>query len=602
MIEETDMVLKRKGHQKIFNKLFLTSSITIIVTVIILIVTISNYYAEIIIQKEVNINTRTMERVEDYFSSKDADINRAMRDLYVNGEMIDDISFALHNGYEKYLEYRLDKFSEDPSFTPKNIDTYFKVFFSQDSDINAISLRSSEYPSIEYLLINNYLRWNRSIVENQANYDPLLFQGNPRKNREFLLKDRELKDTITKKVDINNPVTLKKIGEVAIYYSTEQLDKIVKRHVGAPASFFLIDADGKMIYSMNKGVPVAILDQVKHETNETKIEWKNEKYYINSIASKGDYAYVSVIPDKGWQKLSIVRGTMWIVISLLMIMAILISYSFIRNYSRRINKIVSIIRQVEKGNLDARIPESPHEDELSKIAVNINSMLDELNNYIEQFYLLNLKQQQAELKALQAQIDPHFLFNTLEAIRMVALVEGSKTSSKMIFHLSKLFRYTLESKDMVPLYTEIEYVNQYIKLIQLKYPDKLQVHFDIPREFDQILVQKLILQPIIENYFVHGFKKDRLDNQLIIHAEKVDEKIEIRIEDNGKGMTEERLSTIVHHIHREEGEEMNSIGLRNIHQRLKLKYGEQFGISLQSIENEGMIVTLSIPARGASYV
>lgn len=603
-MEDNDMVLKRNGHyhQKIFNKLFLTSSITIIVTVIILIVTISNYYAEVIIQKEVNINTRTMERVEDYFSSKDADINRAMRDLYVNGDMIDDISFALHNGYEKYLEYRLDKFSEDPSFTPKNIDTYFKVFFSQDSDINAISLRSSEYPSIEYLLINNHLRWNRSIVENKANFDPLLHQGYPRVSREFLLKDRELKDTITKKVDINNPVTLKKIGEVAIYYSTEQLDKIVKRHVGAPASFFLINADGKMIYSVNKGVPVAILNQVKHETNETKIEWENEKYYINSIASKGDYAYVSVIPDKGWQKLSIVRGTMWIVISLLMIMAILISYSFIRNYSQRINKIVSIIRQVEKGNLDARIPESKHEDELSKIAVNINSMLDELNNYIEQFYLLNLKQQQAELKALQAQIDPHFLFNTLEAIRMVAVVEGSKTSSKMIFHLSKLFRYTLESKEMVPLYTEIEYVNQYIKLIQLKYPDKLQVHFDIPSEFDQILVQKLILQPIIENYFVHGFKKDRLDNHLFIRAAQVGGKIEIRIEDNGKGMTEERLSAIVDHIHREEGEEMNSIGLRNIHQRLKLKYGNQFGISLQSIENEGMIVTLSIPARGASHV
>lgn len=598
------MVLKRKGHfnQKIFNKLFLTSSITIIVTVIVLIVTITNYYSDIIIQKEVNINTRTMERVEDYFSSKDADINRAMRDLYVNGDMIEDITFALHNGYEKYLEYRLDKFSQDRSFTPRNIDTYFNGFFSQDSDINAISLRSSEYPSIEYLLISNYIRWNKSIVEQEENFDPLLHQGYPRLSGDTLPKGRELKDTISKRLDINNPVTLKKIGEISIFYSTERLDKIVKRHEGAPASFFLIDADGKVIYSVNKGVPTALLDKVKNETNETKIEWENEKYYINSIASKGDYTYVSIIPDKDWQKLSIVRGTMWIVIILLITIAILISYSFIRNYSRRINKIVSIINQVEKGSLDARIPESKHEDELSKIAVNINSMLDELNNYIEQFYLLNMKQQQAELKALQAQIDPHFLFNTLEAIRMVAVVEGSKTSSKMIFHLSKLFRYTLESKDMVPLYTEIEYVNQYIKLIQLKYPDKLQVHFDIPSEFDQILVPKLILQPIIENYFVHGFKKDRLDNQLFICAEKVDGKIGIRIEDNGKGMTEERLSAIVHHIHREEGEEMNSIGLRNIHQRLKLKYGDQFGISLQSIEHEGMIVTLSIPGRGASHV
>jgi len=597
-----DLKRKRQFNQKIFNKLFLISSITIIVTVILLIVTITNYYSDIIIQKEVNINTRTMERVEDYFSVKYSDINRAIRDLYVKEDMIDDISFALHNGYEKYLEYRLDKFSEDQSFIPRNIDTYFNVFFSQDNDINAISLRSSENHSIEYLLINNYIRWNKSIVGHTTNSDPFLPQDFPKISEESLPRDRKLRDTITKKIDINNPVTLKKIGEISFFYSTERLDKIVKKHEGAPSSFFLIDPDGRIIYSVNKGVPLAILDKVKHETNETEIKWKHENYYINSIANKGDYTYVSVIPDKGWKKLTILRGTMWIVIISLILISILISYSFMRNYSRRINKIVSIIRQVEKGNLDARIPESKHEDELSRIAVNINSMLNELNNNIEQFYLLTMKQQQAELKALQAQIDPHFLFNTLEAIRMVAVVEGSKTSSKMIFHLSKLFRYSLESKDMVPLYVEIENVNQYIKLLQLKFPDKLQVHFDIPGEVEQTIVQKLILQPIIENYFVHGFKKDQPYNELSIRAAILGDKIEIRVKDNGKGMTEEELSNIVNHINCEDGEEMKSIGLRNIHQRLKLKYGNKFGISLQSVYNQGMLVTISIPVQGSNHV
>lgn len=598
------MELKRERHfnQKIFNRLFLTSSITIIVTVIVLIVTITNYYSDIIIQKEVNINTRTMERVEDYFSGKDSDINRAIRDLYVKGDMIDDISFALHNGYEKYLEYRLDKFSEDQSFTPRNIDTYFNGFFSQDSDINAISLRSSENPSIEYLLINNNIRWNKSIVDHPTNPDSYLNEGFPRISEGSLPRGRKLRDTITKMVELNNPVTLKKIGDISIFYSTDRLDKMLKKHEGALSSFFLLDPDGKIIYSVNKGVPNEILNMVKHETNETKIKWEHEKYYINSLASKGEYTYVSVIPDKGWQKLSIVRGTMWIVIILLLSIAILISYSFMRNYSRRINNIVSTIRQVEKGNLDARIPESKHEDELSRIAVNINSMLNELNHNIEQFYVLNMKQQQAELKALQAQIDPHFLFNTLEAIRMVAVVEGSKTSSQMIFHLAKLFRYSLESKDMVPLYVEIENVKQYIKLLQLKFPNKLQVHLDIPSDVEQTIVQKLILQPIIENYFIHGFKKNQPDNELFIRAVALGDKIEIRVEDNGKGMTEEELTNIVHHINREDGEEMKSIGLRNIHQRLKLKYGNQFGISLQSVHDHGMIVTLTIPVRGAKHV
>ena len=119
---------------------------------------------------------------------------------------------------------------------------------------------------------------------------------------------------------------------------------------------------------------------------------------------------------------------------------------------------------------------------------------------------------------------------------------------------------------------------------------------------EQTLVQKLILQPIIENYFVHGFRKDRSDNELLIRATHLGETLEIRVEDNGKGMTEEDLADIVQHLNCEEGDEMESIGLRNIHQRLKLKYGDQFGISVKSIKNKGTIVTLSIPVRGTSHV
>ena len=586
-------------QQKMFNKLFLTSSITIIVTVIILIVTISNYYSEIIIQKEVNVNTRTIERVEDYFSAKDSDVNKAIRDIYVQGDLIDDISFALHNGYGKYLEYRLDRFSEDRSYFPSNLDTFFNGFFSQDSDINAISLRSLESQGVEYLLINNYLRWNESIkgADSTNNKQDLGFSS------AGLPAGRRLKNTITKKVIINNPVTLKKIGEISIFYSTEHLDKMVKKDEGAPASFFLLDSDGKIGYAHDEGVPPAIVQQFKQETNETKISYKSKKFYINTVANKGDYTFVSVITEEGWKKLSIVRGTMWVVIILLIVAAILMSYSFMQNYSRRINKIVSTIRQVEKGDLAARIPETEDDDELSRIAFNINSMLDELNNYIAQFYLLNLKQQQAELKALQAQINPHFLFNTLEAIRMVAVLEGSKTSSKMTFHLSKLFRYSLESKDIVPLYTEIEYVKQYLTLMQFKHPDKLRVQFNISDEVDQTPVQKLILQPIIENYFIHGFKKDRSDNILTISAAKVgSDKIEISMEDNGKGMSEEKLSQIVEHINCEEGDEMKSIGLRNIHQRLKLKYGDQYGLSVNSSAAIGTTIILSIPVQGIDHV
>ena len=571
-----------KKGQNVFNKLFLISSITIVTTVIVLIVTITNYYSDIIIQKEVNISTRTLERVEDYFNAKDADIQRAIKDLYSRGDMIDDISYALRNGYGEYIEYRLDKFYERESATPSNIEIYFTSYFSHDNDLNAISLGSEKNPDVEYLLINNYARWRQSTGEST----------NP----------QELKNTIMKQVIVNNPVTLERIGEISFYYTTEQLDHILGKQEGTPASYFIFDNEGTSAYTTNQDIPEDLLENIRLQTNETKVKWQQDNYYVNTITNSGNFTYVSVIPDKGWTKLTVIRGTMWIVITLLIVVAILISYSFTHNYSRRITTIVSTIRQVEQGNLNARIPASKHEDELSKIAVNINSMLEELNHNIDQFYLLNLKQQHAELKALQAQIDPHFLFNTLEAIRMVAVMEGSKTSSKMIFHLSKLFRYSLGSKDTVPLYTEIEYLNQYISLMQFKFPNKLQVYFDIPSNVEQVTVQKLILQPIIENYFIHGFRKGKSDNALIVRAVNLGDKINIRVEDNGKGMSEEELSITLQHINCDEGDGMQSIGLKNIHQRLKLKYGDQFGISLKSIKDQGTVVILSIPVQGKDHV
>ncbi|WP_182200309.1 sensor histidine kinase [Paraliobacillus salinarum] len=593
--------LRRFTHN-IFNRLFLISSITIVVTVIVLIVTITKYYSDIIIQKEVNINNRTLERVEDYVSDKDLDIKKSIRDLYINEGLIDDISFVLHNGYVDYLEYRLDKFSQNKSFIPDNIETYFTNYFGQDSELNAISICSLEDPTIEYLVVNNNIQWNNSIVDSDLILGNLVGQGIEQVAEESLPSQRKLKNTITIKKIINNPVTLKNIGEISFYFSTDRIDRILKKREGVSNSFFLLDRDGDIAYAFNNGVPISMLNQIKNETNETEIEWDSANYYVNTIANKGEFTYIGVIPDKGWAELSVIRGTMWILIISVIVIALLVTYSITFNYSRRIKTIVSVIRQVEERNLDARIPESKHKDELTEIAVNINSMLNELNIYIHQFYLLNIKQQQAELKALQAQIDPHFLFNTLEAIRMVAIVEGSQTSGKMIFHLSKLFRYSLQSNDTVPLYTEIENVNQYIKLMQFKYPNKLQVRFDVPSDVKQILVQKLILQPIIENYFIHGFKKDRLDNQLIIRVIELEDQINIIVDDNGKGMTEERLDQVMRYLETIENEEVQSIGLRNIHQRLKLKYGNAFGITIQTNEYAGISVILSIPKRGDRHV
>ncbi|MEK3888095.1 sensor histidine kinase [Bacillus sp. FSL K6-3431] len=600
------MDFKRKlaYKHKIFNKLLLTSSITIIATVSVLFVTITNYYSDGIIQREMDLNSRILERVHDYFNEREIDVTTMIRELYGKNELINDMAYALQNGYQDYLKYRLDRYADSPSFVPSDMNTFFNTYFDQRNDVNAVSLRSDETPSIEYLYIYNFLRWSKSIVNESIDYSTIAhFHDRVDAFPSVGPTLREVQDTFTIERNINNPSTLDKVGEISVYYTTEGLDNIInKRKTEAKPSIFILNNDRKVIYASNdKNIPLKMIQGFPQETNESVEKWEGETYYVNSVAGNKDFTYIGIIPEKELNKLTIVRGTMWLMIAVSTLIAILITYSFMRNYSSRINKIDSSIREVERGNLDVRIPEFKQKDELSTIALSFNSMLDELNNYIDRFYVLNIKQQQAELKALQSQINPHFLFNTLEVIRMAAVIEGSKTSSKMIYHLSRLFRYTLESKETVPLHIELEHTNQYLQLMQLHHPNKLEVIIDIPNDIENVPIQKLILQPIIENYMVHGFRKDQTDNRLEIKVSEVDGKIEIYVKDNGLGISVDRLKEIMTHLN-DEGDVIQSIGLKNVHQRLKLKYGPPFGLSIQSTEMIETIVTIFIPIGGNRHV
>ncbi|MEK5389975.1 sensor histidine kinase [Margalitia sp. FSL K6-0131] len=588
-------MLKNKYFKyNIFHKLLLASSLTLVVTVIILIVTITNYYSDIIIQRERDIDSRTLDRVDGFFSNKQGDVDYLVRELYGRSDLISDVSLALNKGYEDYMKSNLDRYTKSHSFISRNINTIFMDFFNQDPNINAVSLRSIALPEVEYLFIYNNGRWNDSIKDQTANEIP------PRQMQPFFegqsYPKRHLKDTITKEILLYNPGTMEKMGILSIYYSTDGLDQIVKRkNSEVEKSFFLLNKEGKVLYSDNHGIPKKLIEKVSKKTGESIQTYQGQTYYMDVSAQNNEYTYIGVIPKKELNKLTFARGTMWVLIIFATLAAILITYRFTSSYSKRIGQIVASIREVEKGNLSVRIPESKKADELSIIGISFNSMLVKLNDYIERFFLLNNMQKQAELKALQAQINPHFLFNTLEVIRMVAVMEGSDTSGDMIFHLSRMLRYSLETKETVSLQVEIENVEQYLKLIQLQYPNKLQVAIQIPKEMENVPIQRLILQPLVENYIKHGFKKDRNDNKLEIIGQKAEGDIEISIKDNGTGISYDQLTLIRDQINDKDGVEMKSIGLRNVHQRLNLKFNDPYGLSIQSVPDQETIVTVLIP-------
>ncbi|MCH1625218.1 sensor histidine kinase [Ferdinandcohnia quinoae] len=600
---------KKRLSNKVFSKILVYYSATILLTMFVLMFVLVSYYTEVIIQREMDASTRTLERIEANLNQKEEYVKNVMQELYLKSDLIFyDITYALQNDYSTYLSYRLDKYSESPSFVSYNLDTFFQAYFTQDPDINAVSLKSSN-PGTEYIFVNNHHRWNQFLSKNEKSEIQDRLGLAPEDMKILKVKweqERQIYNNIQISRSINDPVNLKEIGKLTVFYDTESIQDLLQlRRSQYKGSVHIIGRDGSQLYSSTHSSIPTLLKDIPFETKFSKEKWKGKNYYINTIADdQMGYVYVGFIPEQEIKKVTIVHRYMFLATMLLSIIAIAVTYILMRSYSKRINKIDNAIHEVRDGNLKIRIPASKQSDELTTISESFNDMLDDLNKYIKDVYVLNIQQREAEMKALQSQIQPHFLYNTLEAIRMKAIADGSKTTSNMIYSLGQLFRYSLSSKEVVRVADEIEHVREYISLIQIRYPNRLHVSYEIPEKYLEEKILKFTLQPLVENYLIHGFRKETNQNELVIRVQRKQQDIKLIVKDNGCGITSTRLVQIQEKLQEGTMTSEGSIGLSNVHQRLQLKYGLDYGLQITSIEGEGTTVVIKIPAarRGLPHV
>ncbi|MCK1994923.1 sensor histidine kinase [Peribacillus muralis] len=592
----------RRLTNKMFSKILITYSVIILLTMFLLLLVLSRYYTEVIIQKEMDASTETLERVESYLQQKDEHVQYVMQQLYLKTDLIyNDIAFALQHDYDSYLAYRLDNYSENSSFIPNNLNTFFQAYFSQDPDINAVSLKSVS-PGTKYEYINSHYRWNKYSDKREQKKGNQ--EGLPVHPQDLQLQqveweqDRTIFNNIQISRSINDPATLKKLGDLTVFYDTAGIQDLVRlRQSQFKGTVHIFQRNGDYLYSSEDGSIPEPLKDISFETNFKKIKWKGKNYYINTLADDhSGYLYVGFMPEDDIKKVTIVHRYMLLFTVSLSCIAIAVTYFAMRSYSKRIKKIETAIHEVRDGNLQIRIPDSRGKDELTAISESFNDMLDDLNMYIKDVYVLNIRQREAEMKALQSQIQPHFLYNTLEAIRMKAIADGSKPTSNMIYSLGQLFRYSLSSKEIVQISDEIQHAKEFIGLNQIRYSNRLHVTYEIPENCLDEKMLKFTLQPLIENYLIHGFRKETSNNELLIKVQRIDGTIEIVIKDNGKGIPIDKLWAIQTKLLEGNTTSEGSIGLSNVHQRIQLKYGQDFGIQISSKEGEETIVEVRIPA------
>ncbi|NLU32196.1 MAG: sensor histidine kinase [Clostridiaceae bacterium] len=288
---------------------------------------------------------------------------------------------------------------------------------------------------------------------------------------------------------------------------------------------------------------------------------------------------------------------------LVIAVALILIYSFVVEKTvRRINKAINEINAngLEKAHsLVTR--DLRDKDPLSVLESNANQLVVTIKTLLEQSYQAELKARDYQLKALQAQINPHFLYNTLDAIKWMVLEGVTEDSVWMLNAFSKYFRLSLsKGKDVVRLREEMELVRAYLGIMQKRFKGKFEVKYEIDPAVEDCLIPKLLLQPIVENALQHGIMHSENGSGTVeISARQKEGSLEIIVKDNGIGMTQEQLKTVVSNIYNGSTE---GYGLSNVDERLKLFGGDNCGLSISSELNVGTAVKMSLPLKQPSSV
>ena len=266
-----------------------------------------------------------------------------------------------------------------------------------------------------------------------------------------------------------------------------------------------------------------------------------------------------------------------------------------KSFTRPITDLLVVTDRVSKGDLEARCF-NDSSDEVGVLAHSMNQMIEKINELLSQITKEQIRIREAELELLQSQINPHFLYNTLDTIIWLAEGGDEKMVVSMVKSLSAFFRTSLSrGRDIITLREELLHAKSYLEIQQFRYQDILTYEINVPDEFLDYTIPKITIQPLIENALYHGIKNKRGGGKIIICAESRDEDIAISVSDNGIGMTPERLSEVTDGLSGDRPGDNAIYGLYNVNERIKLKFGNDYGITLHSVFGEGSTCNILLP-------
>lgn len=573
-------------------KLIVIYSLITTIIVSFLVFVFIKIFNNTIIEKEIIVQKKMVDDVAGYFDEKIASAHKIVENLYATDA--ETRSFILHN--EKLiLSSTMNDYVVLKKRSSKWMDTNLKID-DDILDIILVSLDLKEYTSYSRGTSRHSMTYN---AEGYNWFDRLVgSSGGFIFTTSYIVSSEETTDrpvfsAVTKLFDDG----FRDLQYLIINFDVSSIgDFDVKHQEHVKSGIMVFDEEGYVIYDSSASYyrkPYPYYTQLLQEPDG----WMQLEQFsmVNTRISKNGILAASIAPQT--YLLSGSANTIKFIYGLLFF-SVIFSASMIyvasRFFYKKIQFIKNSMREVEKGNLRARIPINASKDEFNYIAVSFNSMCKRLEEYIEQVYVFDIRRKNAEIVALQNQISPHFLNNTLEIIRMKALIDHNYDVSQMIYKLAQLLRIRLNNKENTcELREELENCETFIEIHNYREQGRLHFITDIDKQLLDFRVPKLILQPIIENAVVHC---ENEQEELCIHVvcAILEGQVVITVADNGGGIEPERLEEIRRSL--QQGEiPKGKIGLGNVHERTKLMFGESYGLSLASQHLKGTTVTLTLP-------
>lgn len=392
-------------------------------------------------------------------------------------------------------------------------------------------------------------------------------------------------------------------GSIFIGFQKKELDTILENLTSFNGlSLYMISGTTNRLYTFhdNKiaketfGRQETIISESLQKNSQLPIANLRKNNFVQHQELSDDYRILAVL-DKKSVKTETGKNLAPLIVGIIVLDSILLIflYKTFKRYSQQISVVMQAMEQTAAGNLETRIDTTKTEYELKELSIGINEMLDSINQFVEDIYKLEIKQQDAHMRALQAKINPHFLYNTLEYIRMYAISEGSEELADVVYAFSALLRNNTNQEKTITLKEELDFCEKYVYLYQMRYPNRVAYHFMIDPDLEKIEVPKFVIQPLVENYFKHGIDFTRFDNALSVKVLQEDKRVRIIVKDNGRGMTEKRLKQVEEKLSHPKVELHESIGLQNVNERLRANFGSSYYMSLENNETGGLTVSIT---------